>query len=78
MIKKVIVFVHIFFKKCLSLVKIVIHFWALEKVRGKNSRKTGKVREFLEREKVGTLQLVLRICNRMRKEAAQNSEHNEY
>ena len=45
---------------------------------GKNSRKIGKVREFLEREKVGTLQLVSRIFNRMRKEAAQNSEHNEY
>ena len=33
--KKVIVFVHTFFKKCLSLVKIVIHFWAWEKVREK-------------------------------------------
>ena len=50
-------------------------FFGLGKKSWKNRRNTGKVGEFLEREKVGTLQLVFRIGNLMREEAAQNSEH---
>ena len=53
-------------------------FFGLGKKSGKNRMNTGKVGEFLDREKVGTLQLVLRICNFMREEGAQDSEHNEY
>ena len=39
----------------------MICFWVWKK-SGKNVRNTGKVREFLERKKVGTLLQVLVLC----------------
>ena len=55
----------------------MITFLVLGKCLGKIER-LKKSENFLRGKKVGTLELVLRICNRMRQEVVQDSVHNEY